>query len=296
MAAIKRKLVGGKTYYYLEHSFRKNGKTVTIEKYLGVRLPKELDSLKEELISEARKQNWFGLFDKIMKGYAAEQRLIPASARIKETETFAVRFTYDTQRMEGSTLTLRETADLLERGVTPEGRPLRDVKEAEAHQKVFYEMLEHKGELSLNIILGWHRQLFSSTKPDMAGKVRQHQVRISGSKFVPPAPFEVYPRLTEFFKWYERNKLRLHSVELAALVHLRLVTIHPFSDGNGRISRLAMNFVLYKRGFPMLDIPYSKRNSYYNALERSHMSGKDAPFVNWFFGRYLKENRSYIRD
>ncbi|MBI4214843.1 hypothetical protein HY546_02510, partial [archaeon] len=56
------------------------------------------------------------------------------------------------------------------------------------------------------------------------------------------------------------------------------------------------NFVLYKRGFPMLDIPYSKRNSYYNALERSQMSGKDAPFVNWFFGRYLKENRSYIRD
>ena len=179
---------------------------------------------------------------------------MPKSAREKEIETFTIQFTYDTQRIEGSTLTLRETADLLEKGITPKGKPIHDIKEAEAHRKIFLEMLNLKEDLSLP---------FEQTKPDVVGKIRNYRVRISGSKFQPPYPAEIYPILRDFIKWYQKSKNVLHPVELAGLVHFKFVTIHPFADGNGRISRLMMNFVLQKFECPFLNIPYKNRNSYY---------------------------------
>ena len=86
----------------------------------------------------------------------------------------------------------------------------------------------------------------------------------------------------------------MFAVELAALVHLKFVTIHPFSDGNGRISRLMMNFVLHKHGFPMLDIPYEKRTGYYNALERSQVKKNDLIFLQWFFKKYADSQKRYL--
>src|SRR3989304_7148101 len=161
----------------------------------------------------------------------------------------------------------RCTSLLLEKGITPDSKPLNDVKETEAHRKAFYELMDHEKDLSFNVILYFHKKLFEDTKRDIAGKLRQYQVIISGSRFTPPFPVEIYPMLTEFLKWYGQNKGKMHPVELAALVHQKLVTIHPFADGNGRISRLMMNFVLKKHGFPMLNIPYEKRAGYYRSLE-----------------------------
>jgi Fic family protein len=84
-------------------------------------------------------------------------------------------------------------------------------------------------------------------------------------------------------------------VLLAALVHLKLVTLHPFGDGNGRASRIAMNIVLYRKGFPMLDIPYSRRLGYYRALESSQTSEEEFVFVRWFLRRYLDANARRVR-
>ncbi len=293
MVAIRKKIIGEQTYYYLEHSFREGGRVEKKEKYLGKSLPKNIEELKQQFISEIYREKWFGLFDRIKEEYKA--RMLPPSAQEKELENFAIRFTYDTNRIEGSTLTFRETSMLLEKGITPNSKPLRDVKEAEAHRKIFYEMLDYRKELSLDTVLYFHKKLFEDTKNDIAGKIRQHQVTIAGSKFVPPYPAEVYPLLMDFFKWYLKNKDRIHPVELAARVHLRLVTIHSFADGNGRISRLMMNFVLNKYGFPLLNIPYEKRVSYYSSLERSQTKNEDTVFLQWFFKRYLKEYAMYLK-
>jgi len=283
-------------YYYLEHSFRENGKVRKKEKYLGKKIPKNIEQIKKNFLIEIYKKKWYSLFDKIKKNFLKEWMKMQKSAKEKEIQTFMIRFTYDTQRIEGSKLTLRETADLLERGITPREKPLRDVKEAEAHKEVFYEMLRYKKDLSLQIILYWHKKLFELSKPDIAGKIRNYQVKISGSRFIPPFPAEIYPLLREFFKWYNKNKNKLHPVELAALVHLKFVTIHPFADGNGRISRLMMNFVLNKHNYPMLNIPYEKRTSYYNALERAQLKNHDDIFIQWFFRRYTKEHKKYLGD
>jgi Fic family protein len=294
MVAIRKKTVGKQTYYYLEHSFREKGRVEKKEKYLGKTPPQNIEELKQQFISEIFRENWFGLFDKIKEEYTAQEKTLPQSAREKELKNFVIKFTYDTNRIEGSTLTFRETSLLLEKGITPNAKPLRDVKEAEAHRKVFYEMLDYKKELSLDTLLSFHKNLFEGTKKDIAGKLRQHQVTIAGSKFIPPFPAEVYPRLMDFFRWYRKSKDKMYPVELAALVHLKLVTIHPFADGNGRISRLMMNFVLNKHGFPMLNIAYEKRAGYYSSLERSQIKKDDVIFLQWFFKRYLKEYTRYL--
>lgn len=294
MVNIKKKTISGNTYYYLEHSFRKNGKIEKQEIYLGKEIPKDIDKIKNKLISDILYENWLKKFNKIRETYSNEYKQTPLSAREKETENFMIKFTYNTQRIEGSKLSLRDTANLLKKGITPK-KPLDDIKEAENHKKVFYEMLVYDKDLSLQIILYWHKRLFSETKEDIAGKIRSHQVLISGSKFTPPSSQELNILLQEFLNWYKENKNKLHPIIIAALVHLKLVTIHPFSDGNGRISRLIMNFILHKYKFPMLDIPYENRNSYYNSLERSQIKKDEKIFLNWFFRKYLKENKNYLK-
>ena len=291
MVNVKKRIVSGKTYYYLEHSMRENGKVVNKTKYLGNSIPENIEKLKKEFMFEMYKEKWFSDFEKIKLRYQREQKIMPPSARVKEQQTFAVKFTYNTQKIEGSTLSLKETANLLENGITPNEKPINDVIEAEEHSKVFYEMLDYKKDLSLQIVLYWHKKLFEKTKHDAAGKVRNHHIAISRSKFIPPIPVELDAELKEFFDWYNKNKDKLNPVELAALVHLKFVTIHPFADGNGRISRLMMNFVLHKNRYPMLDIPYLKRSSYYTSLERSQVKKDASPFINWFFRRYIQENK-----
>jgi cell filamentation protein, protein adenylyltransferase len=293
VATIVRRTVKGATYYYLEHTIRDKDRFSQKSKYLGKAIPKDIDEIKRQFVFELNRERWFDAFDRIKKNYRATLRTYPESARRKELQTFSVRFTYDTQRIEGSTLSLKETAQLLEEGISPGGKPVEDIKEAEAHQKVFFEMLKCTKDLSLQLVLVWHWELFKDTKPDIAGQIRKHGVGITGSRYVPASPVELQPMLADFFRWHDREKTRTHPVELAALVHLKFVTIHPFADGNGRISRMMMNFALHKSGYPMLNIEYKNRGAYYNALERSQLNKEERVFTNWFFRRYLRELKRY---
>ena len=291
MVRVRKKLIEEKEYYYLEHSIREGNSIKKKELYLGTRIPDNLEELKNEFMNNLYKEKWYSILDSIKKEYSKELKSIPKSAQEKQLGSFMIKFTYDTQRIEGSKLTLRETANLLEKGITPKEKPLRDVKEAEAHKEVFYEVLNYQRNLSLQVILHWHKKLFSKTKEDISGKIRTYGVAISGSRFVPPSPIELTLLLNDFFKWYNQAKNKVHPVELAGLVHLKFVTIHPFSDGNGRVSRLLMNFILNKHEFPMLDIPYENRNDYYHALERSQIKGNENIFIQWFIKKYIKENK-----
>lgn len=295
MVAVRKKMIKGQPYYYLEHSYRKGKRVLKKELYLGNKIPKNIENIKRQLIDDIYREKWYSDLDIIKKNYIKEHRSIPKSIKEKELQSFVTRFTYDTQKIEGSTLTRRETADLLEREITPTSKPMRDVKEAEAHRDLFYRILKSKKNLTLQMTLDWHWYLFSQTKADIAGKIRKYQVGIGTSKFLPPSPIEVLPMLTEFFQWYNKNKNRAHPIELAALAHLKFVTIHPFGDGNGRISRLIVNFVLNKKGYPMLDIKYEERNGYYNALERSQIKKEERIFLQWFIKKYIKEYQRYLR-
>src|SRR3989338_5247467 len=279
MVNLRVKEVNGKKYYYLDHTIREGNSFTNKRKYLGSELPKDIENIKQKFMYELLLEKYSKVLQTIKKRFSEEFSKYPASAKEKYIEFFMIRFTYNTNRIEGSTLTLKETADLLQQQITPKNKPLRDVKEAESHKKVFYEMLEYKKDLTLATVLNWHKVLLQDSMPDIAGKIRQHQVAIARSKVELPFPAELDTLLNEFFVWYNNNKNKLNPIVLAALVHLKFVTIHPFSDGNGRISRLMMNFVLHKHNCPMLSIEYTNRNSYYNALERSQTKNKKYIFV-----------------
>ncbi|MGI0066338.1 MAG: Fic family protein, partial [Nitrosotalea sp.] len=267
----------------------------TREIYLGRSIPDGIEKIKIDFLDDIYRKRWYDTIDTIRKNFLKNQKAMPKSVRKKEMENFAINFTYDTQRIEGSTLTRKETADLLEKGITPKSRPIVDMQEAEAHRDLFFDILQSKKGLSLQQVLDWHWSLFNKTKKEIAGKIRKYQVAIRASKFMPPSPVEVMPMLSEFFVWYSKNKNKLHPVELAAVAHLKFVTIHPFGDGNGRVSRLIMNFILDRKNYPMFDITYEDRNSYYNALERSQIKKDDRVFLQWFIKRYIKEYKRYLK-
>ena len=155
-------------------------------------------------------------------------------------------------------------------------------------------MMGYKGDINYNAFLYWHKLLLQDTKPDIAGRIRNHQVKIARSRAEFPFPAELNLLIKEFFNWYNINKNKLHPVELTALAHLKFVSIHPFTDGNGRISRLMMNFILNKYKYPMLNIKYANRDNYYNSLERSQLTKKGYIFVQHIIKRYLKEYKKYL--
>ena len=295
MVEIKKIRRKDKEYFYLVHSYREGKKVRKKQLYLGDCIPKDLEEKKKEFMGDFYKEKFLKNIDKIKNNFNVEYNSLPKSAKEKSKDIFAIKFTYNTQKIEGSTLTLKETANLLENGIMPGNKPLRDAKEAEAHQKVFFNMLNYEKNMGLQVILKWHKELMQDTKLDVAGKIRNHSVAIAQSKFIPPMYLELDILLKEFFDWYNKEKKKLHPVELAALVHFKFVTIHPFSDGNGRISRLMMNFILKDNKFPLLDISYTKRSSYYNALERSNLKNDNNIFIQWFFRRYLDEYKRYLK-
>jgi len=293
MPSIVKRVVKGVQYYYIVHTVRKKDRFTQKSLYLGRMIPKDIERIRRRFTLEIDQERWFVAFERIKENCDEELRNSPKSATLKELKSFSVRFTYDTQRIEGSTLSLRETSRLLEEGISPSNRPISDIKEAESHQKLLFEILAQNNDLTLLEVLDWHWRQFKDTKPDIAGQIRKHGVKISGSRFVPASPVELQALLTGFFRWYDRSKGKTNPVEMAALAHLKFVTIHPFSDGNGRISRLMMNFILHRHGYPMLNIDYKRRSSYYRALERAQLAKDERIFLVWFFRWYERQFRSY---
>jgi len=274
MRIISRKK-GKKDYFYLQHSFRKDGKVVTKERYLGIKIPKGLENIKRELKSE-EKNILYGKLKAIKENFQKEWERYPKTVKEKEKSEIAIAFTYNTNAIEGSTITLEETREIVQDKIAP-NKPLRDIKETEAHYKVFLSMLDKKEEISDNLILKWHDELFRETKQDIAGKYRDYLVRVGDYR----APdWQDIKKLMAKFTAFAKEKIQ--PVELAARSHYRFEKIHPFGDGNGRIGRLIMNHVLWHNGYPMLIIEYKKRRLYYKALQKD-----EEKFVNYFLRRYL---------
>ncbi len=295
MVSLKKKIIGKKTYYYLGHTYKENGKLKYKEIYVGSKLPTIdiITKTKSKLLHDIYKEKWFKKFSAIKKAYSDDLKKMPPVAKEKFFEDFVIKFTYDTSKIEGSSLSLNDVAELLERRRSPKDKPIEDIKEAEDHRKTFYQMIDYKGDLNLSILLKWHKDQFYQTKPNLAGKIRTYGVYIVGSKHRPPPANEVKRRLEGLFKWYNKEKNSMNPVELAAQIHLKFETIHPFGDGNGRTGRLILNFILNKNGYPMSNIKYVNRRGYYKALERANVDQDDTIFIQWFFRMYVKENSRY---
>ena len=125
--------------------------------------------------------------------------------------------------------------------------------------------------------------------------IRVHKIIVAGSRTVFSSPEKIPKLLKGFFKWYLEEKKKLNPVELAAMAHLKFVTIHPYSDGNGRISRLLANYILKSHGYPLLNIKFNDRMAYYKSLELSQINENPKYFVRYLLKRYLKANNKYAK-
>lgn len=290
MVGVTKRRRGGKDYYYLYHDSRKNGRKQR-DRYLGPVIPEDVEEQKDDFEREIYLEDWGPALDKIYQNYKKEEEQLSDKEKQEKNRQFSLRFNYDTQKIEGSKLTLKETIDLLESGISPKEKPMHDIRETEAHDRIFDEMMQHAGDLDEELVVGWHKELLQDTEPEKAGNIRTTDVTIRGSEFVPPPGYLVRKMLNAFFDWYKKNKTKMHPVMLAALVHQKFVTIHPFRDGNGRLSRLMMNFILRKHYYPLINLDSGKRNRYYRALESSQVNNKENRFVRWLVNRYIEKNK-----
>jgi len=272
--------------YYLQHSFRKAGKVVTKEKYLGKKIPEDVKQLKDFFLRDCRKEAFYDTFDQIKKEHQLEWKKYPESIRKKILQELAIDFTYNTNAIEGSTITLDETRELLEHHIAP-NKPIRDVKETEVHAKLFLELLEKEQSLTEKTLLRWHEQLFKETKPDIAGKFRDYLVRVG--PYVAP-DWQDLPKLLKEFVDFVKKSEELHVVERAARLHYRFEKVHPFGDGNGRIGRLIINSILWHEQYPLLIIEYKNRKSYYAARKKD-----EEAFVQYFIRRYRAVHKKYLK-
>jgi Fic family protein len=271
-------------YYYLQHSYRENGKVKTSEKYLGEEIPKNLEQLKLEL-EQPEKEALYKKLEKIKEEFQQEWKRTPKSAKLREKQEIAIAFTYNTNAIEGSTITLEETREIIADQVAP-NKPLRDVRETEAHARVFLEMLDTPDKVSKELLVKWHQDIFGETKADIAGRFRDFGVRVG--MYRAPDWQDVEKLMKELLLFLRKKDL--HPVELVAKAHYQFEMIHPFGDGNGRIGRLIMNHILWHHGYPMLIIEYAKRHSYYRALQKD-----EDGFVHYFMQRYLRVHRKRLK-
>lgn len=280
---IVKRMKGKTEYFYLQHSVREDGKVVTKEKYLGKSIPKDIERIKEALKLETKK-NLYEKLEKIKNNFQKEWKRYPKTAREKELWEIAIAFTYNTNAIEGSTITLEEAREILEDRIAP-NKPLKDIRETESHAKVFLNMLKTKERIFDELLLGWHKEIFGETKPDIAGKFRNYLVRVGN--YIAPDWQEVIKLIRNLIGFV--NNAKMNQVELAARSHYRFEKIHPFGDGNGRIGRLIMNHILWHNGYPMIIIEYKNRKSYYKALQKD-----EEGFVNYFIRRYVSLHKRRV--
>lgn len=280
---IKKK--DDKKYFYRVKSVRNKGKVGKKRIYLGANLNKkelieaEIKADRELIIlSSLLKDKETKELEKIKKDYQA----LPKSTEENRYEAFVSQFTYDSTTIEGNTLTLQETAQLLFEGQTPR-KSLREINEIINHKEAFDFILNYKKDIDRDFILKLHKLVVKETLKkelqDQIGKYRKVQVYIRGAKWLPPKSSELVNEMKGLLSWYSKNKKKLHPIILSAYFHSAFEAIHPFVDGNGRVGRLLLNFTLRKNNFPMINIPNERKFEYYDALERSHMEGDLRPLV-----------------
>jgi len=210
-------------------------------------------------------------------------RPLPAEVVRNLEEVYRVEWTYNSNAIEGNTLTLLETKLVLEQGLTIGGKKLREHFEVINHAEAIayiQELLRQDQELTEYVVKSIHHLVLKNIADD-AGRYRMVNVRISGSQYVPPHYTVVPEKMEELMKWYENQQGLMHPVMLAAEFQFRFVCIHPFSDGNGRTARLLMNLILMKHGYPpaIVKAADAVRMRYYETLEEASVQGQLEPFI-----------------
>jgi len=218
-------------------------------------------------------------------------RPLPSTILRKLDEQFTLEWTYNTNAIEGNTLSLQETELVINRGLTIGNKSLKEHFEVLNHKEciqLLEKYIEKKEDLSVTIIKELHKLILKNIDDFQAGVFRRTNVRILGAVHIPPDAMKIQNLMDEFIEWYFTNKHTLPIPELAALVQYKFVCIHPFIDGNGRTARLLMNLVLMQNGYPPAVILNLDRKKYYRVLRKADLD-KPKEYID-FIGKSIERS------
>lgn len=310
MVSIKERTIKGKKYIYVSASVSYKGTRKYFEKFIGpkgmnkkikargIEFYARLLSFKSEfyrviLIAKSTKlkylpQSCAFFFAMISTQYEDWLSSFYPSELEKYRQEFDVRYVHHTTAIEGNTISLRETGLILEDGIAPKSKRLREIHEIENYLNVLNYVRTYNKDLDLNFILTLHKLIQKNIDDDAAGTLRRAQIYIQGSKWTPPPAFEVENSLQDLLKWYTKNTKKFHPFELSGIIHHRFLQIHPFADGNGRVAREILNFILSKNGYPPIIIPVEERQDYMESLEKAD-KGDIKPLLEFLFKQLAKD-------
>ncbi|MFW3145688.1 MAG: Fic family protein [Thermoplasmatota archaeon] len=315
MVSIKERTVSGRKYLYISATSSYKGKKRRFEKSLG---PKGMD--KQEL---ERKVEFYTelmelksiLYKVYMEAKEARPKYLPRFYTIylamirnfyssylsdlypseleKYQDDLRVKYVHHTTALEGNTLTLREAALVLEDGIAPRGKRLREIHEIENFRRISRFIRNFKGDITIDMILKLHSLVQRNIDDDQAGNLRRIGVGVVGSKFEPPPAIFIRDELKGLIKWYRENPDDLPAFELACIFHYRFVQIHPFTDGNGRAARELLNFILERNGYPPLIIEVADREEYLKRLQMAD-EGDPTPFIELLAVKMITDYENVI--
>lgn len=218
-----------------------------------------------------------------------ERRPLTAGEVARLREEFMVDYTYNSNAIEGNTLTLKETAMVLQ-GMTIDQKPLKDHLEAVGHRDAFLymeELAQRKARLREYEIKSIH-SLVLMDKPEDRGVYRRVPVTIAGAFTLPVQPYLIQPKMEELLRNNEDRKKTMHPIERIARFHLEFEGVHPFIDGNGRTGRLIMNLELIRSGYPTINVKFTDRRKYYDAFDTYYRDGTADAMIR-LIGGYVEE-------
>jgi fido (protein-threonine AMPylation protein) len=316
MVYLRVKEVKSRSYNYLIESFKFEGKVHQIQKYLG---PGKME--KNEILKVIEEHwDWFQIEKVRRKASLSSFRYrskIFSSTQLTELE--AIRFTFlefyrglhpneierierefdigyvhSTTSTEGNTCTLSEVTRILEDHLTPKGRTLREIYEIRNYEEVLSFRKGYKGEISKKFILKLHKLVMRDIDLYTLGNFRRIEVAILGSRTKPVPAIFIEEEIDNLLKWYQKKKVKIHPVELAVEFHVRFETIHPFTDGNGRVGREIFNLMVTRAGFPPYNFDVNFRDEYLDGLE-SAQKGDLRIITNYVLDHFLEQMRLRLR-
>jgi Fic family protein len=311
MAYIETIKKGKQKYYYLARTIRYDKKFKKIRWFLGkgniskkelevkakqVKLQfdkKVAEFKKTPSLYELNKENKENL-KKIKKEYKnILKKLSKVEYEVIEKQHL-IQFTFNTNAIEGSTISLKETAHILEDEIVPSNHKIREIHEVENTKKTYQFLKTYNGKMSSVLIKKIHLNLTYNILNEDSGKFRRIQVYMGGSQHKPPGAKEVKNEMKILMRWIKSHQ-NLHPVVLAAYTHHYFIAIHPFIDGNGRTGRLLLNFMLMNSGFPPICIKLKERLKYIALLEKAR-DGNPEEFIEFIIHKVKEAFKDIVDD
>lgn len=292
------RIVNGKKVNYLISNQRTQKKWKKTSKFIGNgNLQKsKIDNLKKEFETELKVNKKYEYLKKeqvleieqLKEVYNKGIKNLSEEEFVKFEKSFFTELTYNSNAIEGNSMSLEETSIVVNENLSPEGKTLREVYEAKNHIKALEFIKNYKGEINELFILKVHSIILKDLSERFAGRYRENPVRVLGSDFKFTSPDKIPQLMKNLLYWYNENKKKMHALELAVIFSMKFVSIHPFVDGNGRVSRLIMNFILQKNKYPWINVYNKQRQKYLNAVRKANEENYE--FILIILIEAIKEN------